>query len=100
MRQHILNNLDKYESLFNIDGKLEGNMSLSDIMSAVTDNIVTGAYAHSNDYWSIMGNKEREITAGLLTEYISGNKESLTFIDEIPPLKEIMEGLIRSYESI
>ena len=80
--------------------KFEDNMSISDIFSCVTDNNLYGNYMHSDEYWSRMGNKEREIIANLYTEYIVEDKESLDFINSILPLKELLGKVVEVYEHI
>ena len=80
--------------------KFEDNMSISDIFSCVTDNNLYGNFMHSDEYWSRMGNKEREIIANLYTEYIVEDKESLDFINSILPLKELLGKVVEIYEHI
>ncbi len=80
--------------------KFEDNMSISDIFSCITDNNLYGNFMHSDEYWSRMGNKEREIIANLYTEYIVGDKESLDFINSILPLKELLRKVVEVYEHI
>ena len=93
----IMADRKKYEKLFGDGGKYEYNMSLSDIFSCLTDGEIEGRFAHSSQYWSRIGNKESELTADLLTEYIAGSVESLALIREIEPLDDILKGLVDTY---
>lgn len=93
----IMADRKKYEKLFGDGGKYEYNMSLSDIFSCLTDNKIKGAFRHADGYWAKTANKERELTADLLTEYIVDDVESLELIRGIEPLDDILKGLVDTY---
>lgn len=99
-KKYIIKNKEKYINLFSDEGSYADNMSLSDIFSNITRNEIYGYYSHSNDYWNKQGNSEHELIAGLLTEYITDDKQSLKLIKEIEPLQEILERIVKSFESI
>ena len=72
-------------------------MSISDLVAAITDSEIYGFFAHDKEYWSVMGNKEREIVANLMTAYYTNNKEAPDFIENIKPLKDLPEEVKKHY---
>lgn len=71
---------NKYIRLFNEDDNIYYNMYISDIVSALTKNEVRGAYAHSNDYWRKMGNKESEIFANIFSVICCNDEETINLL--------------------
>ena len=96
-RQLIFERKEHYEQL--LDGKIGLNMSISDLIAAITDSQICGAFAHSADYWNTLGHREREIVANLATIYYTDDNEGRTFIETLPPLKILFEEVKRLYET-
>ena len=74
-------------------------MSVSDLVAAITDSQIYGAFAHSAEYWNKLGSREREIVANLATIYYTDDDEGETFIENLPPLKVLFEEVKRNYET-
>ena len=85
-----------YETL--LDGALGDNMAVSDLVSAFTDSEIIGAFAHTKEYWSGLGNREREMIAELATIHYLGDKEGLLFIKNFPKVKHLFEEVKIYYE--
>lgn len=89
---------DKYIDLLSSD-KYEYNMTLSDIFSAVTNGKITGNIAHDKDYWlEDITRVEKEISANIMSAYLTNNKDTLDIIDSIKGLKEIKEKVVKKYD--
>lgn len=96
-RELILDNKGEYENLFTKD-IYRDNMSLSDVFDNLTNGEVKGKYWHEKGYYDkMLGARELELVAGLMTEYIADDKLTLDIYNEIPPLKNILERLIKAY---
>ena len=91
----IIRDRKHYERL--LDGELGENMSVSDLMSAITENELYGDYYHKKEYWEVIGNREREIVANLMTLYYTNHTAGLNFINEIEPLRKLFEAVKAEY---
>ena len=88
---------DKYIEMFK-SSKYEDNMTLGDIFSAITNGKITGNVAHDTDYW----NKDErlvnmELSANIMSAYLTNNKDTLEIINSINVLKEIKEKVVKKY---
>lgn len=89
---------DKYINMFN-DTKYEDNMTLSDIFSAITNGKISGNYKHSNTYWlEDITRVEKEISANIMSAYLTMNKDTMEIINSINSLKEIKEKVVKLYD--
>ena len=93
----ILKRKGHYERL--LAGDLGLNMSVSDLVAAITDTQIHGAFAHSADYWLAIGNREREIVANLATIHYTDDAEGAAFVKSLPPLEILFEEVKRRYEA-
>lgn len=88
---------DKYINMLS-SSKYEDNMSMGDIFSAITNGKITGNYGHDTNYWlkdnSII---EKELSANIMSAYLTNNKDTLDVIDNIQGLKEIKEKVVKAY---
>lgn len=87
----LLNNITLSE-------KLKDNMSICDIIACVTGKTNVGNYGHSSKYFSTIGNVERELIANLTTEFLYEDSEGMTFINNIKPLKDLVEKILKEYK--
>ncbi len=76
--------------------ELENNMSICDIIKAITGNDV-GNYGHSSQYFNGIGNTEKEILANLVTEYITDDRAGMQFINNCTPLRDLLEIIKKEY---
>lgn len=98
-QKYILNHADYYKKIVEF-GQYEYNISISDLFSNLTENKIVGRFGHEDSYWSRIGMREKELIAGLLTEYIANDAESLKLIGSIPALKSIFDKLVEEYDKI
>ena len=88
---------DKYIKMLS-SSKYEDNMSIGDIFSAVTNGKITGNYGHDNNYWLKDNTRvEKELSANIMSAYLTNNKDTLYVIDNIQGLKEIKEKVVKLY---
>ena len=95
-RQLIFARRAFYEKM--MEGTLGDNMAVSDLISAITDTEIYGAFAHSKEYWNEMGNREREIVAELATIFYLGDKQGQAFIEAFPKMKKLFAEVKMYYE--
>lgn len=86
----------KYNELFN-KSEYSNNMCLSDLFSAISNNKIKGNYYHSSTYWSSQNKKISEIMANIETIYLRKDKTAMSIIENIRPLKEIKEKVVKKY---
>ncbi len=92
----LLSNRKHYKNL--LSGSLGENMSVSDLVAAITYTELSGIFAHEKDYWTKSpGNREREIVANLMTIHYTNDKIGLEFVNSIIPLKELLKELKKCY---
>ena len=88
---------DKYINMLS-SSKYEDNMSVGDIFSAITNGKITGNYGHDNNYWLKDNTRiEKELSANIMSAYLTNNKDTLYVIDNIQGLKEIKEKVVKAY---
>ena len=88
---------DKYIKMLS-SSKYEDNMTLSDIFSAVTNSKISGSYNHSSKYWlEDVTRIEKELSANIMSAYLTNNKDTLDIINSISGLKEIKEKVVKLY---
>ena len=88
---------DKYIKMLS-SSKYEDNMTLSDIFSAITNSKISGNYNHSNRYWLEDTTRiEKELSANIMSAYLTNNKDTLDIINRISGLKEIKEKVVKLY---
>lgn len=95
---YINANSDKYNNMFKED-KYSKNMALSDIFSAITNNKVVGKIGHNTSYWITDSSRiTKEISANIMSAYLNNNKDTLEIINQIKPLKQIKEKVVKEYD--
>ena len=94
----ILADRRHYEEL--LLGNLGKNMSVSDLVSAITDAEIHGYIAHDKAYWAGMLKRELEIVANLMTIYYTDNAAGREFIGNIPAIKTLYEEVKANYVRI
>lgn len=88
---------DKYIKMLS-SSKYEDNMTLSDIFSAITNGKITGNYGHDTNYWLKDNTRiEKELSANIMSAYLTNNQDTLYVIDNIQGLKEIKEKVVKAY---
>ena len=88
---------DKYINMLS-SSKYEDNMSMGDIFSAITNGKITGNYGHDTNYWIKDNSRiEKELSANIMSAYLTNNKDTLDVIDNIQGLKEIKEKVVKAY---
>ena len=88
---------DKYIKMLS-SSKYEDNMSVGDILSAITNGKITGNYGHDTNYWLKDNTRiEKELSANIMSAYLTNNKDTLYVIDNIQGLKEIKEKVVKAY---
>lgn len=88
---------NKYISMLS-SSKYEDNMTLSDIFSAITNGKISGNYMHTSKYWLEDTTRvEKELSANIMSAYLTNNKETLETINSISGLKEIKEKVVKLY---
>lgn len=88
---------DKYIKMLS-SSKYEDNMSVGDIFSAITNGKITGNYGHDTNYWLKDNTRiEKELSANIMSAYLTNNKDTLYVIDNIQGLKEIKEKVVKAY---
>lgn len=88
---------DKYINMLN-STKYEYNMSLGDVFSAITNGKIRNSYGHDKNYWSKdISRIEKELSANIMSAYLTNNKDTLDIINSIEGLKEIKERIVKLY---
>lgn len=88
---------DKYINMLS-SSKYEYNMTLSDIFSAITNGKISGNYMHSSKYWLEDTTRvEKEISANIMSAYLTNNQDTMNIINSIKGLKEIKEKVVKIY---
>lgn len=88
---------DKYIKMLS-SSKYEDNMTLSDIFSAITNSKISGNYNHSSQYWlEDVTRIEKELSANIMSAYLTNNKDTLDVINGISGVKEIKEKVVKLY---
>lgn len=89
---------DKYIKMFNTS-KYEDNMTLGDIFSAITEGKITSNFGHKRNYWvKDTTRREKEISANIMSAYLTNNTDTLDIINSISALKEIKEKVVKKYD--
>ena len=71
---------------------------VSPIFSAVTNSKISGSYNHSSKYWlEDVTRIEKELSANIMSAYLTNNKDTLDIINSISGLKEIKEKVVKLY---
>lgn len=88
---------DRYINILN-SSKYKNNMTLGDIFSAVTNGKIAGNYGHESKYWlNDITRIEKEISANIMSAYLTENKDTLEVLNSIKELKEIKEKVVKKY---
>ena len=88
---------NKYVNMLS-SSKYEDNMTLSDIFSAITNGKISGNYMHTSKYWLEDTTRvEKELSANIMSAYLTNNKDTLEIINSILGLKEIKEKVVKLY---
>lgn len=96
-RLQIDMNKDKYIKMLS-SSKYEDNMTLSDIFSAITNSKISGNYNHSSKYWlEDVTRVKKELSANIMSAYLTNNKDTLDIINRTSELKEIKEKVVKLY---
>lgn len=91
----FLKNAEQYNKLFDVGGKFEYNMLISDIMGCITDNIIVGSYFHDSQYIGKPGYTELEVFANIFSAIYQGDDETVEFIkNELSEVYEAFLGIL------
>lgn len=97
-RQNIDINKKKYINILS-SSEYEDNMTLSDIFSAITDGDVTGNFGHRKEYWlQDITRAKKEISANIMSAYLTNNKQTLNVLDSIEDMKKIKSKVVKEYD--
>lgn len=92
----ILQKREKYQQRLAVNGDLEYNYFISDIMSCITDNVITGAYRHESQYIGKPGYAESEIFADVYAALYQSDDTTVEFIkSELPELYEAFMKVLK-----
>lgn len=92
----ILQKKEKYQQRLAVNGDLEYNYFISDIMSCITDNVITGAYRHESQYIGKPGYAESEIFADVYAALYQSDDTTVEFIkSELPELYEAFMKVLK-----
>ena len=92
----ILQKREKYQQRLAVNGDLEYNYFISDIMSCITDNVITGAYRHVSQYIGKPGYAESEIFADVYAALYQSDDTTVEFIkSELPELYEAFMKVLK-----
>ena len=79
-----------------MSGDLEYNYFISDIMSCITDNVITGVYRHESQYIGKPGYAESEIFADIYAALYQSDDITVEFIkSELPELYEAFMKVLK-----
>lgn len=86
----IMEDVERYQKLFEIGGDMEYNGLVSDILGCITDNRVVGDFRHPSEYIGIPGSTELEVFANMFTALYQGDEATVEFIKtEMPDLYKV-----------
>lgn len=92
----ILQKKEKYQRRLAVNGYLEYNYFISDIMSCITDNVITGVYRHESQYIGKPGYAESEIFADIYAALYQSDDTTVEFIkSELPELYEAFMKVLK-----
>lgn len=92
----ILQKKEKYQRRLAVNGDLEYNYFISDIMSCITDNVITGVYRHESQYIGKPGYAESEIFADIYAALYQSDDTTVEFIkSELPELYEAFMKVLK-----
>ena len=92
----ILQKKERYQQRLAVNGDLEYNYFISDIMSCITDNVITGAYRHESQYIGKSGYAESEIFADVYAALYQSDDTTVEFIkSELPELYEAFMKVLK-----
>lgn len=92
----ILQKKEKYQRRLAVNGDLEYNYFISDIMSCITDNVITGVYRHESQYIGKPGYAESEIFADIYAALYQSDDITVEFIkSELPELYEAFMKVLK-----
>ena len=92
----ILQKKERYQQRLAVNGDLEYNYFISDIMSCITDNVITGAYRHESQYIGKPGYAESEIFADVYAALYQSDDTTVEFIkSELPELYEAFMKVLK-----
>ena len=86
---------NNYSYFYNYLQRDRNNMALCDIMSALSNGKLSGDFGHFPEYWTSETIVLNELSANLISSKIVGNNNVEKLLDEIPPLKELMEECVK-----
>ena len=93
---NILQNKEKYQQRLAVNGDLEYNYFISDIMSCMTDNVIAGVYRHESQYIGKPGYAESEIFADIYAALYQSDDTTVEFIkSELPELYEAFMKVLK-----
>ncbi len=92
----VLQEKEKYQQRLAENGDLEYNYFISDIMSCMTDNVITGAYGHESRYIGKPGYAESEIFADIYAALYRSDDATVEFIkSELPEVYEAFMKVLK-----
>lgn len=92
----ILQKKEKYQQRLAVNGDLEYNYFISDIMSCMTDNVIAGVYRHESQYIGKPGYAESEIFADIYAALYQSDDTTVEFIkSELPELYEAFMKVLK-----
>lgn len=92
----ILQKKEKYQQRLAVNGDLEYNYFISDIMSCMTDNVIAGVYRHESQYIGKPGYAESEIFADIYAALYQSDDTTVEFIkSELPELYEAFVKVLK-----
>ena len=92
----VLQEKEKYQQRLAHNGDLEYNYFISDIMSCMTDNVITGAYGHESQYIGKPGYAESEIFADIYAVLYRSDDATVEFIkSELPEVYEAFMKVLK-----
>ena len=73
-------------------------MTIGDIFSALTYGKITTNFGHNTSYWIEDNTRiEKELSANIMSAYLTNNKDTLNIIKNISGLREIKEKVVKEY---
>lgn len=92
---YIDNNTSYY---YNFIDKYGDDMSICDVLSALSKGKITGDFGHSKEYWKDDYIILRELSSNLISSKLSKNGTIEKLLEEIPPLKILREECLKLWE--
>lgn len=93
LSDRLMENKAYYQTILAPGGRMEYNDLVSDIITAITHNEITGVANHDIAYLQQLGNKELEVFADTFTILYRGNDDSVGFLRK--ELPELYDAFIR-----